>query len=328
MKKTILGFVVVLLVIGFAFGQDQYKKVNRFGVAPLKMGGVHGEQDLMDLFNKEAEAISVALGRQDALIKAFFAQMFNAEIWYQGFPVGTRFLSLTFRYREGIGDVGKWEWVGEKPFFGYSMVIEYDAKHYWVIVPEICGNIGLWKIEMVEKNEPIIKPKSEIREWPPRSTKNLQPEIRQFIPEQEQKAEQNPQMNFFAGAGIGGFYSCFMEYAIGEIGVKRNISDMSELLASIGVGVPVGKNRDGWYTVPIINLDLIGMFFQPIYIGAGVGFSGKMKEGQSSQLEYGPDMGFRIKNCDLFVRGRIPFKGDIRGIRGNYKVFLGVRFFF
>ena len=151
------------------------------------MGGVHGEQDLMDLFNKEAEAISVALGRQDALIKAFFAQMFNAEIWYQGFPVGTRFLSLTFRYREGIGDVGKWEWVGEKPFFGYSMVIEYDAKHYWVIVPEILGTLVFGRLRWSKKNEPIIKPKSEIRMAKFRSIKICNPKFSNLFPNKNRK---------------------------------------------------------------------------------------------------------------------------------------------
>lgn len=327
MKKTIGLLLTLLLVSGIVFGQDQYKKINRFGIAPLKDGGVHNEEQLMDLFNKEPEAIAVALGQQDALIRAFLDQMFSVAIWYQEFSVGSQFQAMVYRsWDKKIKDIGKWEWSGEKPFYSYTMAIEYNAKRYWIIIPEDCGNIGLWKIESIE----LVK-QTEIREWPSKAIDKQLPvlkETQQLIQEEDLKIQPKLQMNFFAGAGFGGFYSCFMEYAVGEVGVRRDISDLSELLVSIGVGVPVGKNKNDWYTVPLVNVDIVSAFFQPIYIGAGVGFSGKMKEGQQSQLEYGPDIGFRIGNWDLFVRGRLPFKGDPRGIKGNYKIFLEAKFFF
>ncbi|MDD5751985.1 MAG: hypothetical protein PHT82_00390 [Candidatus Portnoybacteria bacterium] len=334
LKKTIIGFVVVLLMVAFTFGQDQYKKVSRFGVAPLKMGGVHGEQDLMDLFNQEQKALSVIFNKNDALVKVFLEQMFGVAIWYQKFVRGEKFLSMTYRWNGSVMDTGKWEWDDDKPFMAYAVSIEFLEKRYWIVVPEICGNICLWKIEEIEAIETPQLP--QIKEYPSRSLNGKLPEPKsQLQPSPEIQFESQKsiipkpaQMDFFAGVGIGGFYSCFMEYGIVELGIKRQIFDSTDLLGSIGIGVPIGRDRDNWYTVPMVNLDLVGMLFEPIYIGFGIGFSGKMKEGQESQLEYGPDMGFRIKNCDLFVRGRVPFKGDLRGLGGNYKISLQIQFYF
>ena len=333
-EKNVKKSVCVVLMVLFFFSvslamaqqtvkKDEYKKVTRFGVAPLQKNGVHNEQELMELFTKQHEAIAVTFNRQDALVQFFLGQMFGVAIRYQEFPKGSRLLSMTYFWNEKVMDTGKWEWVGDKPFNAYVIAIDYEAKRYWIVVPESCGNICLWKIEAVEPEQPKIK------QYPSRlpgpGTEIIQPEKPKPITEPVQK-ESN--LNFFAGAGLGGFYSCFMEYGTVELGVRRCISNWVDVLASIGIGMPIGQNRQNWYAVPMVNLDLVGMLFEPVYLGAGIGFSGKMKEGQESQLEFGQDIGFRIKSVDLSFRGRIPFKGDPRGVRGNYKILLGIRIFF
>ncbi|MFH1129142.1 MAG: hypothetical protein V1686_00175 [Patescibacteria group bacterium] len=304
------------------------KKVVRINSAPLKIGGVHNEQELMDLLNSEQEAIAVVFGHNDTLIKIFIQHLSgDIEIESRWFKKGDRFLSNIYRYNGKIFNVGEWEWAGEKPFDAFVFPIEQDLgdiiRQYWVVVIKDCANIVLWEIvdlpipiEKVEERQVIPqREEREILEFPSRlSLKN--------------DTKQPAQIDFFAGAGVGGFYSCFMEYGTIEWGVERQISGPVSVLASIGVGVPVGQNKRGWYTVPMVNLDLVGTLFEPVYLGAGIGFSGKMKEGQESQLEFGPTVGFRVGGVDFSFRGRVPFKGDPRGVKGNYKILLGMKIFF
>ena len=321
------------MVGGFAFGQDQYKKVNRFGMAPLRTEGVHNEEQLMDLFNKEPEAISVALGQQDALVKAFLAQMFSAEILYQEFSVGDRFLSLTFRYWKGIGNVGHWEWTGKGSFFGYTMAIECGAKRYWIVVPEICGNIGLWKIETIESTRPVRSMtivEKEIREWPSRSiNKQLpksepKPETKPVFPRQAPK--QSPQIGYFVDMGVGEFISCRELYGLIGAGARRRIFESTDMVMLIGVGVPIGEDRADWYTVPIIGIGFQSRVFDPFYFGIEAGVSGKMREGLKSQLEFGVEFGFKIKETiGAYLRARAPFDEKIGW---NYKIVTGIRIFF
>ena len=94
--------------------KDEYKKVTRFGVAPLQKNGVHNEQELMELFTKQHEAIAVTFNRQDALVQFFLGQMFGVAIRYQEFPKGSRLLSMTYFWNEKVMDTGKWEWVGDE----------------------------------------------------------------------------------------------------------------------------------------------------------------------------------------------------------------------
>jgi hypothetical protein len=242
---------------------------------------------------------------------------------------------MSWRNRDGKTKLtGRVQWFGKEVIKAYIFKIEYVNRSYWFLVPKLCGNISLWKIEELE----IIE-EEKIKEFPPRISEppvqKPNPPKPSEPPAQKPKPTEPPviikkesNMDFFAGAGIGGFYSCFMEYGTVELGVRRRVSNWVDVLASIGVGAPIGQNKQDWYIVPMVNIDLVGMLFEPVYLGAGIGFSGKMKEGQESQLEFGPDIGFRIKSVDLSFRGRIPCKGDPRGVRGNYKILLGMKIFF
>ena len=316
-------FSVSLVTAQQVVKRDEYKKVSRFNIAPLQPQGVHSEQELMNLFNKQHEAIAIIFNKQDALVQFFLGQMFGVAIRYQEFPKGSRLLSMTYFWSGKVMDTGKWEWVGDKPFNAYVIAIEYEAKCYWIVVPESCGNICLWKVEAIEPEQ--LKIKQYPSRLPGPGTEIIQLEQPKPITEPTQKESK---INYSVGAAFGGFYSCFMKYASLEFGAKRNLFSFLDFMVTIRVGMPVGSDAEKWNTVPMINFGLIGRILDPFYLGVGAGLSGKMKEGQSSQAEFSVTMGFYVKNIDFFFEGRTPFKGDPKGIRGNYKILVGGRVLF
>lgn len=328
MKKTI-GFLLMLLTIGgLVFGQDQYKRMDKLGVAPLSKTEITSIRQVEELLTNEASAIEFLLSNDTDLIASFREQISGAVFKLIEIKSGEKWEKMLYKWNNKPCITERREWVGV-PFMAYAFSITHEYETYYFFVPQKCGNITFWRIEpYVVQESPKIEQRQVI-ERPLGPVLQSQPaKLKDFFEPEPMEILKPVQMNFFAGVGIGGFYSCFMEYGIVELGVRRHISSETDLLGSIGYGIPIGRDKNGWYGVPMINLDLIGMFFEPVYIGVGVGFSGKMKEGQESQLEYGPDAGFRIKNWDFSLRGRIPFKGDPRGIRGNYKILLVARIFF
>jgi hypothetical protein len=337
LKKIIVGLMMaMMLVTGFVFGQRPHKKINEFGRAPLREGGVHSEQELMDLFEQEPEAIAIVFGHQDELITVFLKHMIGGmEIQSRWFEAGSMFLSMANRWNGKILDTGEWEWTG-KPFEAYVIVIEQVIgdfiKQYWLVVPKQCGNIGLWKIETIEIEEEIPEPK--IREYPSRSiNKQLpqpepkpepSPEIRLVF--EKSKTEQSARVNYFVGVEAGEFISCREPYVLPEAGAIRHISKSIDMIMSIGIGLPVGEDRASWYTVPIIGIGLQAKFFDPFYFGVEAGLSGKMKDGLKVQIEFGGEFGFWVKNnLTIYLRARAPFDEKIGW---NYKVLAGIRIFF
>jgi hypothetical protein len=309
--------MMMLLVIGFVFGQE-VKEVSRFNVAPLKPGGVHGEQELMSLLNKEKEAIAIIFNGQNPLIEAFYDQMFGVAIWYKEFPTGSEFFSMTYRsWDKKTTGTGRWRWIGEKSFNAYVIAIEYATKRYWLVIPEQCGNIGLWKIETIEIEEEIPEPK--IQEYPSRS-------INKQLLQPEPKLEPSAHINYFAGVGVGEFISCREPYILFEAGAMRHISKSIDMVMSIGASLPIGEDKANWYTVPIIGIGLQAKFLDPFYLGVEVGLSGKMKEGLKTQIEFGGEFGFWVKNTmTIYLRARAPFDEKIGW---NYKIIIGIRIFF
>lgn len=335
--------MVFLLVAGLAFGQDQYekvkdqyKKVKTIGLAPLQSGGVHDEQEVMDLLNREQEAIAAVFNHNDALIKIFLQHMSgDMEIGSQWFVKGDRFLSNIYRYVGKIFNVGKWEWTGEKPFDAFVFPIEQDLgdiiRQYWIVVIKDCANIVLWKIEdiAIEKIEEPIVP--TIKEWPSRISLKAEskpeppPEIKP-MPKQERAVKRPTRVNYFVGTGVGTFYSCFMEYWLFEVGAKRNLFGLMDVVMSMSAGMPIGKEKSDWNTVPIVGIGLQLKLFDPFYLGADVGLSGKMKEGLKTQAEFGAEMGFHVGNTlGVYLRARVPLDEKAGW---NYKIIGGVRIFF
>lgn len=313
--------MALLILTGFVFGQGQYKKINKFGTAPLCPGGIHGNQELVDLLNEEQKAIAVIFAHNDALIKIFIQHMSgDTEIQSRWFKTGSRFLSMTYRWNGKIMDTGKWEWTG-KPFRAYVIVIEQVIgdyiKQYWLVIPEDCGNIGLWKIETIKIEEEIV-PEPKIKEWPSRFS---------ALPVAEKQVTKQPIMvNYFVGVSVGEFISCREPYVLPEAGAIRHISKSMDMVMSIGVGLPVGEDKTNWYTVPMIGVGLQAKVFDPFYFGAEVGLSGKMKDGLKTQIEFGGEFGFWVKNnLTIYLRARAPFD---KKIGWNYKILAGIRIFF
>lgn len=334
MKKLVHCMVLVVLFFFlvasmFAQQQGEYKKIYRLNVAPLIKGGVKTAEELRALIIKEVDVIELLLGGQRGLVEEFYKQFPRVKI--DEFFGRFKAEKMSWRdFNKKPRATGRVDYVGEEKIESFVFEIKFYQiqKTYLFLTPKDCGNISLQRIEELE----IERIEEIVREFPPQLL--VEPPTQKPNPPKPSEPEppvitkKESDMDFFAGAGIGGFYSCFMEYGIVELGVRRHISSWVDVLASIGVGVPIGQNKQNWYIVPMVNIDLVGMLFEPVYLGVGIGFSGKMKEGQESQLEFGPDVGFRIKSIDLSFRGRIPFKGDPRGVRGNYKILLGIKIFF
>ncbi|MDP2947238.1 MAG: hypothetical protein Q8N88_03920 [Nanoarchaeota archaeon] len=304
-----------------AVKKDEYKKVSRFGVAPLQKNGVHSEQGLMDLFSKQYEAVAVTFNGQDALIQFFLGQMFGVAIRYQELPRGSRFLSMTYFWNGKIMDTGKWEWVGDKPFNAYVLGIDYEMKRYWIVVPETCGNICLWKIEAIEPEQPKIK------QFPSRLS-GLGTEI---VQEQKPKPIVEPiqrgsNMDYFFDLGGGIFKSCYKEYVTMRIGLRATVNDKLELNFLGGMNLPIDIQKDSGTGWKMVFTGDVGLIYRPsaLFVGAGVGMSSKMKDGIENQFEGIFVLGHQFNKVDLFLEARVPLKKG-ENINKNNKILIGLR---
>lgn len=315
----------------FAQQQIEYKKIYRLGVASLEKNGVKTLEGLVVLILKERAVINLLLGGRKDLVEEFYRQFNQTRVVDEMvFDKSDQIQLLAMSWRNWDKEpkiTVPVELALEGITEAYIFKIDYMqiGRSYWFLTPKNCGNISLWKIEELK----IEKVEEKIKEPLPKLL--VEPPVQKLeLPKPEPPATIKSEggISYSAGMAIGGFYSCFENCLAVEFEAKRKLLDGLDLMATIRVGVPIGSDAKNWNTVPMIGFSLIGRVLDPFYLGAGVGFSGKMKEGQSSQVEFSVTTGFQDKNIDFFFEGRAPFKGDPRGILGNYKIFVGFRVLF
>ena len=325
-------FVFVFSVLGAQNGE--YKQIRRFGVAPLKKDGVYNDKELLELLNREQEAVAVVLGRNDALVKLFLQQMFKTEIQRRDFEKGSKFLSMTYRWGGKILDTGKWEWIGDKPFRAFVLVIEQRiggaATYYWVVIPEQCGNICLERIDyafeggVVSFSPDVVASEPEIEEPKPGPKYvPLRP-----IPEFKSRLELAQYAKYFMDMALGGFRGCYQEYAVGRIGLRHKLGGRAEFVLLLGAGLPLEWGNDNWNIVPMLDINL-NYRFSFFTMGIGAGVSGKVKDNKKDQFEGIISIGVQPeKNMDIFFEGRMPISQQFGGLQYDHKIILGLRMFF
>ena len=343
MKKLIIGLVIFVFVFTILGAQNgEYKQIRRFGVAPLKKDGVYNDKELLELLNQEQEAVIVALGRNDALVKLFLQQMFKMDIQRRDFEKGSKFLSMTYRWGGKILDTGRWEWAGDKPFRAFVLVIEQKiggaATYYSLVVPERCGNICLEKIDYAFEGgavsswpgipgsipEPnVVASEPKIEEPKPRPKYvPLRP-----VPEFKSRFESTQYAKYFMDMALGGFRGCYQEYAVARTGLRHKLGSRAEFVLLLGVGLPLEWENDEWNIVPILDINL-NYRFSFFTMGIGAGASGKVKDNKKDQFEGIISFGVQPeKNMDIFFEGRMPISRQF-GLQDDHKIILGLRMFF
>lgn len=324
--KKIIGFLLVFwCVVSLAFSQTQYKKFYRLGIAPLVNGGVKTPDQLRQLLEKEKGAVRLAL-RNHEIPESIFEQVGQANIEGVMLRPGERFEEMVFRVLGRLKTTGRIEWAGNEPIDAFCFSLNAKNKRYVFVVPKICGNITLWKVEdVVQKSEEefakVFVP--EIEERP--ILEPAKPIEKPLLLEKEKT-----KTSFFTDLALGAFRGCHQEYFVERIGLKYWLSGECFLMLSSGMSFPIGKDAAEWKKV--FHGD--ATFFcdlESVSVGLGVGYSSKVREWKKEQIEFIANFGLNLKKrINLFVEGRLPisFSSGSQSASDNHKIVAGVRFFF
>lgn len=321
MKKTIGFLLVFLCVVSLVFGQVQYKRFYRLGIAPMAINGVKTPEQVRHLLKKEELAIRLILRNYD-ISESIFEQIDQAEIEGVVLKSGNRFEAMAFKVFGRIKTTGRVQWAGREPIDAFCFSLNTEKKRYVFVVPKICGNITLWKVEdIIQEFEEFAK--IFIPEITERPEELVEPIKKPVLFEGEKEKSRT---SFFLDLALGAFRGCHQEYSVGRIGLKYRLLGECFLMLSPGISFPIGKDAVEWKRV--YHGDVTFFYdFGVISIGLGAGYSSKVREFKKEQMEFVVNLGLNLKErVNLFVEGRLPTDSD-SPIKDNHKIICGIRYF-
>jgi len=321
--------------------QVEAKKFYRLGLAPLVKDGIFNSDGVRNFFSKkpkmtkENEAVCLLLGGgrliKDGIISAFFEQISIVDILTVSVNSGETIEKMAFfsKSRE-VKITGKLEWAGQRPFEALAFRIVFDHQFYWFLVPKMCGNISLWKIEDEEPakiseedgipEEVFIPPPPKFKAGP--------------IVEYESrlgKTEKDKKYEYLIDAYVAEFQGCGNKYVGSRIGIVRPMQENFKVFVIGGAAFPIYAKDGKWKTVFMADLGavyLMGKFS----VGAGIGFSTKIREDKDDQLEGLVNASLKIsKKINVFFEYRVPVREDKEDsgfIKAHRKFIGGIRITF
>ncbi len=149
MKKSILGVLLILLFLLPAWTAN---KIYRLGVHPFyKTKKPVTAEELAKITEELAGQIKIGFeqaGYGDVVF-AFLEQIKQAKIEETQIQPGDTFLWMLFRTRRKVKVVTDAVWAGRKPVDAFKVTIYRDLKAYEFVIPKICLNIALTKVEQL-----------------------------------------------------------------------------------------------------------------------------------------------------------------------------------
>jgi len=335
--KKIITFVLVLGVLAIFLSaqtesQVEYKNLCRLGMAPLVKGGIQNVEMVRILFSKkqnmtkENEAVYLLLG-SDA--NQFFAQIKYVDIRSTEVKPGDPIEMMAFKtWAETVKKTGKIKWAGKKSFEAWEFVINSRDLIFYILIPKDCGNLSIWRIERFTPPPEIKKPEEKLKDEIPVEV-FTPPEPEEPKPELEKKI--NKKINYLIDFFVAEFQGCGNEYLGSRIGIRYPLSGSLKLFAIGGVAFPI-LSRDGhWRSVLLADTGILYQINR-LCLGAGVGFSSKIRDDKKDQLEGLVNVGLRIsKGINLFFEARAPLSEEedqADFVRNHRKFLAGLRISF
>ena len=345
MKKLMSFFVIFFILAATVFSQTnqqtEAKKFYRLGLAPLIRDGIFDPEDVRNLFSKkpkitkENEAVYVLLGDgqfiNGELVDAFFEQIGTTEIGSIFIRPGEKIEKMAFFSASGrVKTTGRLEWAGQKPFEAFCFSIVFNRRIFWFLIPKRCGNISLWKIG----NEELVKEAIEESEegipeavFTPPSKFGEEPKLKTW----PRKIKKSEKYEYLVDVYAAEFQGCGNEYLGSRIGTTRPIEEDFKIFITGGAAFPIYTKDGGWKTV--FMADLGAMYqLENLSIGAGLGFSTRIREDKDDQFEGLANISLQIsEKMNLFFEYRFPVKEDKEDpefIKAHRKFIGGVRITF
>jgi len=344
LKKLISLFAIFFVLVAVVFsGENQQveaKKFYRLGLAPLVKDGIFKSDGVRNVFSKkpkmtkENEAVYLLLSDgqliKGGLVSAFFEQISIVDILTISVEVGETIEKMAFLSKSGeVKITGKLEWAGLKPFEALAFRIAFDRQSYWFLIPKTCGNISLWKIEdeeLVEASEDRIP--EEVFTSPPPKFK-ARP-ILKYGPRLG-KTEKSKKYEYLIDAYVAEFQGCGNKYVGSRIGIVRPVEENFKIFATGGAAFPIYAKDGKWKTVFMADFGAVYLM-EKFSVGAGIGFSTKIREDKDDQLEGLVNASLKIsKKTNVFFEYRFPVreaKEDEGFIKAHRKFIGGIRITF